>query len=463
MPPIEAAASPDATSRQPWLDAAHVAHRAGKLDEAARCYRLALTAGEDTATGWNDLGVALRASGRPAAAAASYRRALAAEPGSAETWSNLGNALKDLGRPDEAIDCHLRATALAPEDPHAACLAGVDLRQSGRSAEALSHFDRALAAAPGDANLEFERGLTLIQLGRWRAGFEGYERRFELGFLERRSHGAPVWDGAPLAGRRLLVVTEQGHGDAIQFARFLPRLKAMAAGPIQVECLPNLKRLFQTIDPGIQVVSTDETPAAHDLEVPMMSLARRLGVSADEPPAATPYLRAPPGTRPALGPRDGRPRVGVVWAGKRQPRDRSCPFDRFLGLVETPDIAFYSLQRGPEIDDIHAHGATGLVADLGAKLGDFADDAAVVGELDLVVSIDTAMCHLSAALGRPTWTLLTYPHEWRFGEGVDICPWHPTMRLFRMARPDDWTGVISAARDALDAWAAEWRRRADAT
>jgi hypothetical protein len=248
------------------------------------------------------------------------------------------------------------------------------------------------------------------------------------------------------------VQSEQGFGDALQFARYVPLLAAHGAR-IVLECLPELKSLFATL-PGVeQVILKGEPAPPVDLSVPLLSLARVFGTSLATIPAQVPYL----GAQTASLPR--RPgtllNVGLVWAGKPTPRDRSWPLPLLATLTEDPRIAFFSLQTGPRAQELSAHGFDRLVVDLAPYLKDFAATAAAMNALDLVITIDTASAHLAGALGRPAFVLLRYVSDWRWLDYRDDSPWYPTARLFRQSRPDDFAQPVDRVREALQQFAAK--------
>jgi tetratricopeptide (TPR) repeat protein len=383
---------------------------------------------------------------------ACYSRALAHDPARAESLGNRGNALHRLGDAMRAVEDLARAAELDPTEPRWQRGLGVALLRAGRLEAALGAFDEGLALAPGDPHLEFLRGCTLLQLGRWAEGWPGYDRRFETGELADRSFDAPLWDGAALAGRVLLLHAEQGHGDLIQFARFLPTALERAAGRVIVEVHPNLRRLFAASFPAAEVIGVGDPVPHHDLRLPLLSLARLVG------PGPETGLRADGSSVPAPAPRPtrpaGRPRVGIAWKGNPLPWDRSCPLERFLGLLQAADVELVSLQRGGAAE-IELAGAQALIEDATRGREDFLDDAELVAGLDLVISVDTAVAHLAGALGRPVWTLLTHATDWRYPPRGDTTPWYPTMRLFRQPRPGDWEHAIATAGAALAEWAAE--------
>jgi hypothetical protein len=218
---------------------------------------------------------------------------------------------------------------------------------------------------------------------------------------------------------------------------------------------PNLRRLFAASFPAAEVIAVGETPPRHDLRLPQLSIARLAGPGPETGLGDGGAYLYPPTSRPHGGSRT-RPRVGLVWASNPLPWDRSCPLEQMLGLLQVAAVDFVSLQRNGGID-IARTGAQALIEDATPELADFADDAALVVGLDLVISVDTATAHLAGALGRPVWTLLSHATDWRYPAAGATTPWYPTMRLFRQTRPGDWDTAITAMRAALAEWAAAWR------
>jgi hypothetical protein len=248
-----------------------------------------------------------------------------------------------------------------------------------------------------------------------------------------------------------LVHAEQGLGDTLQFIRYLPDVVA-AGGRVVVECESGLARLIAAID-GVEGIVLKGAPLpAHALHVPLLSLPRIAGTTLASLPAAVPYLKTPEGARrPALAPADGRRRVGIVWAGNPRhgkDRARSVALDHFAALARRDDVALYSLQVGARAAELAALDAP--IGDLAPGLSDFADTAAALDALDLVITVDTAVAHLAGALARPVWTLLPVAPDWRWMLERDDSPWYPTMRLFRQASRGDWAGVFARVEAALN-------------
>ncbi len=429
-------------------------HRDGDLDAAIELYRRALVDHPRPGHVFNDLGVALRADGKPRAAIACYHRALADDPEADDSWSNLGNACREIGDYDGAADALRRAHALAPDNTLYMFTLGVALRETDRLDEAVALFEALIAQEPDDAENRFQLGVTRLQQGDYRAGFAGYEGRLSVERLNPRKMDAPLWDGSDLEGRTLLVHAEQGLGDMMQFARFLLPLTERAGGKIVGEVHPPLLRLFQASFPDIDFVAVGEKAPLHHLRAPAPSLPHLLAIDAQTLVPAMPYLCAGHEQRGPALPNTGRPKIGLTWSGNKQQKDRSCPFDLFMALTEIAGADYYSLQRGDAVEDIASHGMDMIVTDLGSGLGNFADDAAVLEQLDLVITIDTSMCHLAGGMNVPCWTLLTDPADWRFGTGREDNPWYPSMRLFRGKETDGWRPIIDRAKIALEEFVA---------
>ncbi len=453
LPRLPAPAQPD----DPALDAALqartsfqasvAAHKAGQGKEALALY--AQAAGLDATLGelFNNLGVTLRSMERLPAAEASYRRALALSPDDAGVLSNLGNVVREQGRLAEAADLQARALALAPDTPGTVYNAGVVQRDAGAPEKALALFERALVRDPGNKDLQWDRALALLQSGDYARGFPAYEARWGLARARPRKLPMPLWDGGPLRGRTVFLTDEQGFGDVLQFARFIPEMKRRGAGKIVLECQPELMRLL-ALAPGVDaVIPRERAIPGCDVTLPLLSLPGICGVTLESLPATVPYLTAPEPARPL--PDDGRLKLGLVWAGKAKPRDRSIPLAKLLPLLDDPRLAPVSLQVGPRAADLKALGAEAFVTDLGPSLFDFAESAAVLRQLDLLVTIDTAIAHLAGALGVPTFLLLRQTSDWRWFDQGSTSPWYPSFTLFRQTRPNRWEEPIEQLREAL--------------
>lgn len=427
-------------------------HRDGLLDEATAGYRALLARRPDHAGAWGNLGIALRNRGAVAPAVACYRRALEIAP-SLATLGNLANALKDAGRFDEAIAAHRACLAQKPDDARAHHNHGITLKAADRLEEALVELELACRLAPDAAGPEWDRALVLLALGRFGEGWLAYESRWRLPAQARRQVTAEPWDGRPYRDRTLLVYPEQGFGDAILAARFLPAVRALG-GRTVLACKPELRRLFAAL-PGVDRLAAADEPVAADLGAPIMSLPGILGANADILPAPA-RLDVPEPTldrmRALVAPWAGRFKVGIVWSGSTTFKGnalRATTLQPFLRLAEVPGVQLFSLQKGPPAAELAASDAVAIVADLTGHCIDFADTAALIAQLDLVVMTDSAVAHLAGSLGKPVWNLLNLVPYWLYLREREDTPWYPSMRLFRQRRHGDWDDVFARVTAAL--------------
>ena len=418
-------------------------HRQGKLEEALNGYAEAIRINPRFAEPYNNMGVLLRRMGRGEAAAACYRRALALKPGSASFLSNLGNVLRELGQHESAAANHQRAVNISPNTPEPIYNLGLVLRDMGHLREALGCFTKAISLKPDYIDAHWDHSLTLLQMGHYEDGFREYEWRWRLPNNTNRLAERARWDGAAdIAGKTLLLQQEQGMGDMIQFIRYARLVKECGARQVIVECAPPLSRLFATA-PGVDriVLKGDPLPP-FDFYVPVMSLAAIFGTTLDAIPGTFPYLSAPSIHNVRIPVPNGTLlKIGIAWAGKpthQNDRNRSCPLEHFIKLTGFHGAAFYSLQVGPHSQDLNKWSCQALVSDLSPKLGDFADTAAAMQQLDLVVAVDTSVIHLAGALGKEVWALLPYACDWRWLSGRSDTPWYPSMKLFRQDKAGDW-------------------------
>ena len=442
------------------FERANERQRAGDIETAAALYCQLLERYPTVPDAYNNLAVILKAQKRLPAAIACLRRAQAYAPNSGALQSNLGNMLWMALRYDEAMIAFRRAIDLDPARPEVYHNLGLLYFSLANFQAAVECFDRALTIQPSNRLVMWDRALALLAGGDFARGFAAYDVRFDLddasmGFDRKlravRSVALPLWQGEDLAGRTIYIYSEQGLGDTLQFARFLP-LVARRGARILFECPRELLRLFSTF-PGIAELRQEGAPIPQaDYHLPMMSLPNRLGITLANLPAQVPYLAAPT-TGPVLGrPQGTRIAAGIVWAGRPQhtnDQNRSLTLEEMLPLAELTGLTLCSLQKGKRAEDIISCGARGLVYDLGPAINDFADTARLVMQLDVVITVDTSVAHLAGALGRPVFVLLPNAPDWRWMGAREDLPWYPTMRLFRQATPRDWKGVIDRVRDSL--------------
>jgi hypothetical protein len=429
--------------------------KAGRLDEAARLYGGVVQRDPERAGAWHNLGVTLRRLERFPAAVACFRRALELRPQDPSTLSSLGNVLKDLDRMDEALISHQAAVAAKPRDAGLRHNYGITLREAGYFEEALDELDQACQLGSHPAEMRWDRAITTLHLGRFPEGWQAFEVRWEIGELPPSPHSQPRWRGEDYDGKTLLVTVEQGFGDAILAARYLPLVKARG-GNLILECKPPLRRLFQTTEGADRLVEPGAKDEDFDLQVPMMSLPGIFETDLASVPPATRFSvdgPPPPQIGALLERAAGRFKVGIVWSGSvtfKGNRQRAVALERFLPLAECPGVQLYSLQKGPRAEELETSRAGGVVWDLGGGLEDFHHTAATLQGLDLVIMTDSAVAHLAGSLNRPVWNLLCYVPYWLYLWEREDTPWYPSMRLFRQPRPGDWEAVFARVREELE-------------
>jgi tetratricopeptide (TPR) repeat protein len=414
---------------------------------------IALQAGD--AEAHYNRGVQLHHLRRPQEALASQDRAIALKPDYAEAHNNRGTALNAIGRPLEALQSYDQAIALKPDYAQAYANCGVVLAELKRFDEAFVSYDKAIALDPDDADAHLSLASTLLLTGRFEAGWREYEwRKRSWDQAARQFDQTRPWLGqAEAAAKRLFVHHEQGFGDTIQFSRFVKPLEDMGFD-IALSVQTPLKPLLQPLMPGVTVLGEDERPAGFDYQCSLMSLPHILGTTLDSIPPPLAYRHADGERRgrfeALLGAKE-KPRIGIAWSGRAAHKDdhnRSIAFDRLSPLLsEAAD--WIALQNEVRPSDAAAFRACGRVRFLGEELNDFADTAALVELMDLVISVDTSLAHLAGAAGKPVWVMLPFSPDWRWLLNRSDSPWYPTARLFRQPQIGDWTSVISDVGGAL--------------
>jgi tetratricopeptide (TPR) repeat protein len=445
----------EAVRLQPDLAEAHhglgyVLLQLRRIEEAIAAIETALRLKPDLAEAHANLGACLLRRGRIDEAQAQLDDALRRKPDLTDAYIHKAHALWQLGHFDEALAAGAEIVRRKPKAAEGHNVMGVVHMKAGRPAEALAAFARALEIAPDFAQAHFNRGLAYLLMGDYVHGWPEYDWRWRCrDFVSKPVRQEHMWDGSPLAGRTILLHAEQGVGDALQFLRFIPLVKQQRATVI-VAGSPALMPLLSRV-PGIdQVVEPGAPGVQFDVEAPLLSLPGRLGITLDTLPAQVPYL---PGDadreaywRKELSRTPGY-RVGVVWQGNPDhPEDRlrSVALSTFAPLAKN-GVRLISLQLGPGREQIDALAGQFAVEELPSGPDDAAPilrSAAVIKNLDLVITVDTAVAHLAGALGVPVWVALAFAPDWRWLLGREDSPWYPTARLFRQKRFGDWTGVF---------------------
>lgn len=423
------------------------------LDRAAQ-----LEAGSSSV--WCALGQAYAKTRRNAAAEAAFLRARAADPRNVEAYLQHSVMLRVSGDPEGAAALLRQCRAAIPEvgDLAAFCFEqGMVLLNRHRLDEALPWLKRALAADPEHVSAHLGMALLLFFSGRWDEAWAEYAWRHRLPGMPRPAPALPEWRGEDVRGKTLFVRAEQGAGDVIQFSRYLPALVERGARVLLGGVPSSLRPLLA----GMAGVAFHERgiPVA-DWQIAMLDLPRVLGTAPERFPPYFPCLHPAGGLVPLPRRTGTTRRVGVVWAGNPEhPNDvnRSCGAERFVRLAAQAGVEFVSFQTGAAAAELDRLGGDSLIVSLGRKLPDFATTAACLREIDLVITVDTALAHLAGAMGLPVWLLLPHQPDWRWGIAGDRTPWYPDMRLFRQERPGDWDEVFARVATAL----AEWRELPD--
>jgi len=482
------------------LRSAHQHHSAGRLGQAEPLYRQVLSQYPNHPDALHHLGLIAMQAGHFGPAIELMSRSVALDPSQAFFYKNLATAYRSAGRFEEAIQAIQQAQRLSPNDPTAPEELGIVLEKLDRLdesiaahreairlldagamqappalapkaqmnlgaalvrqekfEEAMPHLERAIALAPDYALAHMHRASVLFRRRDLPAAFAEYEWRFRCkGFpTPWRNYPQPAWDGSPLDGRTILLWSEQGLGDVIQFARFIPQV-IERGGKVILQCMPELKRVLQSLKAEMTLATTQEPVPQFDVHLPLISVPRVLGTTAETIPAPPRYLYAEPqlveqwkqkllNTGPGL-------RVGLVWSGSSSfPANhrRSIPVEALLPLADVPGISWHSLQLGEAAKQLPVLAQRMPIVDHSADLRDFADSAALLENLDLLISTDTAIVHLAGALGKETWTLLWTERDFRWLLDDQKMPWYPSVRPFKQTRMGQWGDVVQVGKQEL--------------
>lgn len=426
----------------------------GKLNEAVECYNQALAILPDYAEAHSNLGLAQQDLGQQDEAIESYRKALSINPQFAEVHSNLGLALQDKGQVDEAMECYFRALEIKPDHAQAHNNLGLAYQELGQMDQAAQKYNTAITFAPESAEPHNNLGLFQLLMGDFENGWKNCAWRWQTNEppAKPRQYDAPFWDGGELIGKTIFIYPEQGLGDTIQFARYLPMLEAAGAQVI-FEIPEVLRRFFENSDFSKYLLKANEKPQHFDCHAPLLDVPQFLQTALDTIPVQESWYEAESALVEQWAERFSGPknfRVGIVWAGNpkhKNDRNRSIDAALLKPLTQIPDVSLFSLQVGKNGEANQVFGDT--VTDLSPYFKNFADTAAALSHLDLVVSVDTSIVHLAGSLGRPVWTLLPFIPDWRWLMEREDSPWYPSMRLFRQQARGDWNGVIESVCSAL--------------
>jgi Flp pilus assembly protein TadD len=427
---------------------------AGELAQAQSLLSAILQENAKDPDGLHLMGLVGLKAGKFQAAASYIESAISLRPMDARLYSNCGEAYRRYGNMDFAFQRFQRALELDSQNADAWCNYGALCREMGRIDEAIASYRKALALDSKHANAHYNLGLALLVSGNFIEGWKEYEYRWEaLPHLPQRKYTQPRWNGQSLAQRTILVSFEQGLGDILQFARYLPMLIRQGARVI-LECPRELHRLLVCLD-GIQCILPSDPAPAFDYHIPLLSVPAVFSTIEETIPREVPYLRAPIEIsriwRKRLSEHAASRRIGICWAGNPHhvnDRNRSCRLSVLEPLGRLEGAIFYSLQKGEAAEQSRYSIANMKILDFCAELQDFADTAGLIENLDLVVTVDTSVAHLAGALGKPVWLLTPFDPDWRWLLNRSDSPWYPTMKIIRQTSRRDWNSISKALADS---------------
>lgn len=453
--PATAPAPPSATDRLDRLVALGAEHeQAGRLDEAERVLNQVLAEAPERFGAAHLLGIVAFKKERIDDAARLMERSIALAPGNALFYRNICEVYRILGRYEEALAAGQRAATLAPNDPHCHHNLGVLHYHRLELEQAIAAAERAIALDPNMAGAHFGIAEASLLRGDFKRGWEEYEWRFRLANAPQLMPPTdrPQWNGEPLGNETLLLIADQGYGDVIQFARYT-RWATERCASVAVACSTELRPVISQL-PGVGTIFTHwERAPKFAAYIPLSGLPRLAGTDLDTiPREPMPYLRAPADRLDAwaerldaLVPRGTR-RIGIAWAGRpthHNDRNRSTTLATFAPLSNLPGVTLLSLQKGASQAEIGRYWGRAPLISLGPEIRDFGDTMAIVERLDLVVTVDTSLAHIAAAMAKPVWTMVPYAPDWRWLLDRTDSPWYPSLRLFRQARPREWEPVMA--------------------
>ena len=426
-----------------------------RFDEAIECCKRSIAIKPDYAEAYNNLGTVLQEECRFDDAIANYKHAIKLKPDNVMAHSNLGTTLQEKGKTEDAVlHCRLAIT-LDPDHARLHNNLGAVLQKQERIDEAITCYDRAIELDPDYAEAHLNRSFALLLTGNFKEGWIENEWRLRTKAHSLRRFLKQKWDGSPLNGKTILVHAEQGFGDTIHFIRYLPMVKAHG-GQVVFECHKSMHRLLRNyvgIDKIIE--RRAEQDINFDTHIPLLSLPGIFDTTLDSIPSDTPYVTADPGISQLFSLRFGNDynfKIGIVWTGNSENKKdhiRSCTLADFNPLLDIQGTTFYSLQKESASVEADSTLRDMKIINLDNQLKDFADTAAAISNLDLIISVDTAVVHLAGALGKPVWNLLHFAPDWRWLLKRDDSPWYPEMRLFRQTRLNNWTDLFKQVKSAL--------------
>jgi tetratricopeptide (TPR) repeat protein len=438
-----------------YLNLGNIFQEKKELDEAITCYKEAIQKNPNFPGAYYNLGVALQEKEQLDESVSAYQKALDLNPRYADAYHDMGYVLQLKGQLDKAVECYQKALTIKPDLFDAYNNLGRVYQEQGRMDEAIASYQKAIRMNPDFAEAHSNLSMALLLMGKLRQGWTEYEWRWKLEDHSRYDFPQPLWKGSDVSGRTLFLYAEQGFGDTIQFIRYAS-MAAENGARVIVECQKELKSLVERVN-GVEKVITREDPIpGFDFHCPLLSLPMIFDTGLESIPSRIPYLTVDEAFIEKWHKRictcNRGFKAGLVWSGNpkhKANRIRSCDLATFAPFADLQDVTFYSLQKG-EAAKQAKNPPDGLdLVDVMDEVGDFADTAGLIMNLDLIISVDTSVAHLAGALGKPAWILLAFSPDWRWMLDRQDNPWYPTMRLFRQPSPGDWKSVISGVLSQL--------------
>jgi tetratricopeptide (TPR) repeat protein len=426
----------------------------GKLDAGVTCYQKAIAIQPDFADVHCNLGNTFLAQGKLDPAVASYQKVIEIQPDFAQAHSNLGNALQEQGKLEEAVISYQNAIAIQPIYAEAYSNLGNTLQMQGELEKAITSYQKAIAIQPDIAEAHYNLGIILLSMGDFENGWQNYEWRFKVKLYDSYYKHLPQWDGSSLEGKTILLCREQGFGDNIQFVRYAGLLKNMGA-TVVVVCQQPLKSIFKTVAGIDKLLTENDTIPYCDCYIHMLSLPFLFGTTLDNIPNNVPYLYPDKTQRREILKKTSvieAFKVGIVWRGNsshKNDENRSINPNKLAEILDIDSCIFINLQKDSTEDELAAFVGRKNFIDFSHTLTDFSDTATIISKLDLIISVDTSIAHLSGALGVATWIMLPFSPDWRWLRGRDDTPWYPSVSLFRQSTPKGWDKVIKMIKEEL--------------
>jgi len=434
-----------------------------RLDEALTCFNKLTELDPRNAYAYNAMGTVFQKKGDLDKAETYYLQALQVSPGLPEAYNNLGTIYKDRGLPDDAMIYYQKALQINPRFPEAYNNLGTLYRDKGQLIDAVSNYRRAIDLNFDFAEAHWNLAYALLLSGDLRKGWREYEWRWKVQDHYLHDLTQPLWDGTDITGHTILLHAEQGIGDTIQCIRYAP-LAAACGVRVIVACQKEIARLLKNVEGVDMVVPYGEPLPAFDLHCPLLRLPLVFETALENIPAKIPYIIADSSLVTAwkdkINKVGGKLRIGLAWAGRPthlNDRNRSLAVSLFSPLAKLETVSLYSLQKGEAALEAKNPPGNMHLTDFTNEIKDFSDTAALIENLDLVISADTAVAHLAGAMGKPVWLLLPFAPDWRWLLDRSDSPWYPTMRLFRQPSPGDWESVIDMISDALRLEVSRWK------